>query len=904
MTDQTTASSRWAPPDVVQKLPPLSPPFQSADDAARYAHELIGNSSNPSCGGCIVKNAKGHFFSTLPLKNEKGFFKPWSFLSTDSLGRLKHPDGFTCCAFYLSRGDDYEKAHESYGGSPEEVATRIDFFLSHEIYAMMGISSFACIHYLSGLNGSLIKYQCDESVQTLPLFKKLIIAEETSAEPFPSVVDAVRELADSGALSVLQSTEVWHSKTGPIDSTFSVYSASIVLDIEPVIIQRPAFGPLLFSEKAALNYMLSRIWKTPDSNYGFILRHIGRPEFMVTEPVTGTMDFLLHRAFCADGAADLALPAGYEILAVYGCEGEFRDPQQVPAVQTSLFRNFLNPQSLKNGIDVALRLGFRTGHRSLPLYIATRDGALLKYVSVFSTGEQKLFAQLSQAEGGGMELVRNLLADVESTLSYIRLLANSGELSVIRVSDQWGSIGRIESHWVAYQHIEPLSVSPPFLDADQAARYAHEHIAQRVDAVYGGLVYRDLDGRFIVTLPVAVLTEIFDPKVLLLSGRTSKIPPGSKLVAIYQSQRVRPLQLWRSKVSEQLNRTMIAPHILSEALKKPLGVLMYYFSAYDGTLLKYTVTESPKESLLGAQISPPAKQPQKVKSNSIELRLRANTLTPEVFIYEVASAGMLDVMVPSKLWGPRGKVTDTWRPQPPTEGRGPQVGMIYSQIFSREDDAIRYAHKNMGERNTRQSGFILKSLRGAEFVVTEPVNAKRYTQFGDLLLANEARNDSFAPGFYLCAVYLAAPKFPVNNIKDPLYGNFFSPKDIGLMLSKLHGASTDRFSNAVYPALYLSTRDGALLRYRTSKESQDLERQLFREAGQVLLDDLKANRMSAQGYVRRLAYVGQLEVLITSAQWSVAGPVATNWASGVAISDAPSDDTSAPPPLTNHRDEL
>lgn len=520
------------------------------DDAARYAHELIGDRRNAAYGGCIVKNAKGHFYSTQPLKCEKGFFVPWSFLSTDAFGRLKHPDGFTCCAFYHSRDADYEEVQEHYGGSPEEVATRLDFFLSRDLYVMLGISSFASVHYFSGLNGSLIKYQSSESVQQSPFFKKLITAEQTRAEPFPSVVDAVHELAESGVLSVVQATEVWHSKTGPIDSTFSVFSATSVLDIEPVIIHRPAFGPLLFSEEAALDYMLSRIWQTPQSNYGFILRHVERPEFLVIEPVTGSMDFLLTPALSADGAASLNLPDGYEMLAVYCCEGEYRDPQQVPAVQTSLFKEFIHPQSLKNGIDVALRLGFRNGHRSLPLYIATRGGALLKYVSVLSAGEQKLFAQLPQAEGGGMELARNLLANIEPTLSYIQLLANCGELSVVRVSDQWGLLGRVESHWVAYQHIKPLSLSPPFLDADQAARYAHEHIAQRVDAVYGGLVYQGPDGRFIATLPVPVLTEIFNPTGLLLSGRTSHIPSGSTLVAIYQSQRVLPLQLWRS-VSER-----------------------------------------------------------------------------------------------------------------------------------------------------------------------------------------------------------------------------------------------------------------------------------------------------------------------------------------------------------------
>lgn len=46
----------WAPPNVFVELPTLSPPFLSADDAARFAHELIGDHRDVQYGGAIVKN--------------------------------------------------------------------------------------------------------------------------------------------------------------------------------------------------------------------------------------------------------------------------------------------------------------------------------------------------------------------------------------------------------------------------------------------------------------------------------------------------------------------------------------------------------------------------------------------------------------------------------------------------------------------------------------------------------------------------------------------------------------------------------------------------------------------------------------------------------------------------------
>lgn len=866
-----------APSDVQLTLPPLSPPFQHLDDAARFAHELIGDRKEVAYSGCILQARNGQFFATRPVKNESVYFEPWLFLSTDANGQLIHPDDYTCCAFYHSRGADYEKLPGDLLGHPEEAATRFDFFLSPDMYIMLSLSPFAPISYLSGLNGSLIKYQCSGSEREKRLYEKLADAVEKRAPPFVSAELAIRELASAGALSVIQSTEVWHSKTGPVDATFARYVASEALDIERVIINRPAFSPVLTSEEQTLDYMLSRIKQTCDSNYGFILRNAGTDQFLITQPVTGLMDFFLLRALSPQDAADLVLPDGFEIIAVYGCEAEHHAADQVPGVQSLLFKNFIHPQSLKNAVDIALELGFRTDHRSLPVYIATRDEALLKYVSVLSADEQKLFALLPPDEGGEMELARNVMADVEPTLSYIQLVANAGELSVLRTSAQWSTIGRVNSHWVPYKHAGALSLSPDFLDADQAARYAHERIARRVNAVYGGLVYRRPDGRFFATLPVAMFSERFDPENLLVPPLISGIAADCALVAFYQSPRVYPLQLWRPEVEEQLSRNMIPPHVLFEALKMPQGVMTHYFSAQDGALLKYTVSQSETEDQLKIHLSPPAQQRQKVKANTLQMRFRANTLSPEVYVLDVARAGRLEVVVASPLWGPRGRVTQAWKPQPPLQWRGPAVGPIYSQIFTRETDAMRYAHENMGERETRQSGYVLQSLRGTEFVVAEPVNTKGYTRYGDYLLSPEAHLGALPPGFYPSAFYLAAPKKPATQVSDQVYANFFSPKDLGAMLGKLHGTAPSTSTEPVYPLLYLSTRDGALLSYRTSVWSQEMESQMFRESGQVLLDSLKANQMSARDYVHHVASIGDLEVIVTSAQWSIAGPVLKTW---------------------------
>lgn len=924
MIDYLTAQpSGWAPPDLTPPLPPLSPPYLSADDAARYAHELIGDRRDAKYGGGIFKNGKGQYFATLPIKGKDGGFLWWLFLSTDSQGRVKHPEGYTCCALYLSHEADYEAIFQHYRGTPEALQTRINFFYSQSIYIMLALSSFVSVNYLSGLNGSLIKYQGSGSEREKQLFKKLEVAAHTKEEPFVQVTDAVRALASAGQLSVIQATEVWHWKTGLIDANFSLYSAQRAQYVQAVVIQRPAFGPLLFNEHVALEYCLARIWQTPESNYGFILKHAQRDEYLVAEPVVGSMDFLLHEVFSNADRTDLVLPEGFTIMAAYGCESEYHDPDQIPSVQSLLFKNFIHPESLANAIDVTLKLGFRTGHQSIPIYIATRDGALLKYVSSLSANEKKLFAKLPQNEGGVRELTRNVLADVEPTVSYIQLVANAGELSVLRTSEQWGQVGRVQSDWLPYEAFTPRSFSPAFTDADHAARYAHELIAKRVDAVYGGLIYHVPGDRFVATLPLAVNTETFDPDRVIPTELKGLAPAGSTVVGVYCTRRVRPLQLRRSFTEERLSRTMFAPQQLHAAVEELHGVRTYYFSAADGALLKYTVTRSKQEHLLSDQLAPESDPSGPVKVSVISRALRANSLKPSAFIGMVARASKLDVIVSSPLWGPRGPVGPEWKPYPRPSSEGEKVvSPVLSPLFSSEEEAIRYAHENMGDRQVHQRGLILESVKRKAYVATEPVNAKGYTLPRDFPFSGELRYYKIPEDFVVCAMYIAAPRVPVEEVSDPVYANFIAPADLGEELSYIHSLHAPHRPKHPFFRLYLSTRDGALLRYLTSEVSQDLERQLFREHGQKVIEDLKSKRMSAQGYVQRVAYIGLLEVLFTSPQWASVGAVTKDWIPPLAVAlpeqeasprtqtssvgnDAPAAIEPLPPPaLKRDKDEL
>ena len=229
-----------------------------------------------------------------------------------------------------------------------------------------------------------------------------------------------------------------------------------------------------------------------------------------------------------------------------------------------------------------------------------------------------------------------------TTLAYIRHVASAGELSVLHTSDLWSRSGRVKPTWEPYQGFSRRALGPSFLSADDAARDAHEKIARRDDKVYGGLIYQRLDNRFVATEPLACHNETFDPTCVIPPELIALTPHGCSVVAVYHTHRVHPLQLWRTAAEEQLFQTMLEPHELNAAIRDREWAPSRYFSARDGTLLKYTPSDSVSEHLLRKQIAAPVEHPEQVRKNAINMAMRANALKPSEYIRRVARAGSRD----------------------------------------------------------------------------------------------------------------------------------------------------------------------------------------------------------------------------------------------------------------------
>lgn len=270
--------------------------------------------------------------------------------------------------------------------------------------------------------------------------------------------------------------------------------------------------------------------------------------------------------------------------------------------------------------------------------------------------------------------------------------------------------------------------------------------------------------------------------------------------------------------------------------------------------------------------------PEKVHRSETELALFSSVLKPNEFIAQVARTGDLQVIEPSSAWGPKGVILgDTPFPRQSATLADATVQPACGPIFTQEQDAIRYAHAQMGERERVQYGFILKSDLSEEYVATRPV-PNGYMELRRVFPYTSSTSSYVLPeGFHLCGMYLGAAKKSRPLEADTVYQDFLSPEDIAVALVKLSEIKDLRYPLALNPPLYLSTAAGALLSYVPSSISKVLGLDIFRESGKGMLDKLARLDLTAISYIRKIAASGDLSVLNVSDVWRNVGSVSVAW---------------------------
>ncbi|KPW62336.1 hypothetical protein ALQ64_03595 [Pseudomonas cannabina] len=210
-------------------MPALSKPFDNPDDAARYAHERIGNRRDREYGGFILVREDGKYVATEPMNGSQFSFDPNEvFPRNEQKGYVLYPHGHDDYAIYHSHPSLRAGLHEW----PEsEQVTYPNSFSAGDIYAVMIDQEICPATYLSGPDGSLIKYTLSGSAAERALFTR--VAGPTGM-PHMSMLsqvhkalqnltlmpsDVVRLLADAGNLEVLVSSPLW-GRSGKVSSNW------------------------------------------------------------------------------------------------------------------------------------------------------------------------------------------------------------------------------------------------------------------------------------------------------------------------------------------------------------------------------------------------------------------------------------------------------------------------------------------------------------------------------------------------------------------------------------------------------------------------------------------------------------------------------------------------------------
>jgi len=169
----------------------------------------------------ILQRDDGKFVPTLPIEGRRTLFNFDEFLWMGLPSRkLFEPEGFIGAGYYVSNAADHALLHEQYPKwSTEQIKLYLGFFSeAHLALQMQGKGPYAQRHYLSGPDGSLIKY---ESVQP-GSERKLIDVGITRGSEFGATFTMIDTLARIGKLVVLVANPQWGGTRGRVPAKWTL----------------------------------------------------------------------------------------------------------------------------------------------------------------------------------------------------------------------------------------------------------------------------------------------------------------------------------------------------------------------------------------------------------------------------------------------------------------------------------------------------------------------------------------------------------------------------------------------------------------------------------------------------------------------------------------------------------
>ncbi|WP_432668947.1 hypothetical protein [Pseudomonas umsongensis] len=859
----------------------LAREFLSADDAARYAHERVGHRRDYGYLGYILQRSDLRFVITEPAEHQVSIVSHHQVIPDN---HVLHSRFYSHPA--LSTLDAGKVAQLKW--SVEDAATSLLIFSVHELHNILSASYPA---YLSGAEDSLISFTPD-SPHELKLLQ--LLGTDEKPEAFAQALAAgaakpeqlVLELAAVGNLQVLISNGSWRPRG-------KITGERIPGPWERTVPERVSFGAVFPSaDEAALDRYARDTGHHDEEQtwFGFILKQQGKEEYVASElvPVGGVRDKLysLRSLFGKSRTLQTIYPESFLPHSYFYSRQRVKHARDEP--RRWLAQHFIVPRDLYVVVYNSKRRPLLEGDAPIPLYISTQDGALLKYVARKGS---KLFD--NDTPNLGLEEIQGNLASGKLTSTgFVRVVANSGALHVMRTNLCWDRKGLIDTHWSPGLFLERRSLSPVFFSADDAALHARSQVPQGKTGAFGGLILKRADGFFVATDPIDIFQEDFDIKWVFPDEAVTagQFPAGCSIVARYRSRVLRALPVVLASADRVLYLNMLSVDVVYTAFTRKEQTLDEYLFAPDGSTIRFRVGAWERiRADLGAILSASGKPASDLDGAWIKEQIHLGRLSPTDWVKKLAKSGYLQVVVGSRLWGYARAViefTPFATAIRPSNRRNAVSEPAYSPLHIREQDAARCAHERAGSRAALSFGFLLRNARDGSFMATLPIEARNATFDYQRVFPGALPYRFVTSGLYMCGAQ--APQ----NLSDDDYRHFFSPIDVSQARVVANSAQG-------YRSIYFSCADGALLQFKMSafdsamtldKFGQvEFKDNPFASSAQAQEDwrDIEQGKFSLTGYIRRMAVAGRLEVLVTSPYWSCPGVVGADWVPRMpAVSDA------------------
>ncbi|MHC8346166.1 hypothetical protein [Pseudomonas sp. RT6P73] len=853
----STSISTPSKPGEAARFPALGPSFISADDAAYWVHRQIGARRDRAYGGVIVQRGDGKFQPTLPVAGRMGHFDFDSMLSTGTSGELFTPIGYSGAAYYLSHSASHAevlRTHPRWTG--EQIKLSLGFFSrGHILSHMQDPGPYGQRHYLSGPDGSLIKYESTQPAEEKKLFEQGFKAFGL----FSDVEQLIQKVAQTGTLSILVANEQWGGVRGNVSASWTLGTAAVR---SPTPLQ-PFFCAVFDQVEQAIEAAAAMVAPSTGSVYlGFVVTSAGSSECMATYPVLSSEPAAeLFKAFPM--TADRKL----ERLLDFDLNGIYFLPQGDAAQSASepwLCERFFSPAELAAGIKFSLWDVYRQEYPDLlKVYARTRDGAVLQY---------RLSGHLREVPlKDSTDLNARLKDGTLKPADYIRQVAAAGELMVLKDSALWDVVGVVGVDWQPYARSRRLS--PAFLMADDAARFAHEYIGSRREQGYVGMILQDQNKRFVATEPVFAAQPRFALDRLCpldATGAPIMLVEGYSFHGLYASRwQTDSVPIARADVQEQLTAAqMFTAEDIRSVFDKSAHVIDFYLSGSADSLLVF----SPDASTVAARNRLQGRVAELADGKTlIDRELAAGTLEPGAVADELASTGRLCVVVGNDVWGPRGTVLGDQSNNEAT--RADVSAPILRAIFTSAEDAVLNArHRARLDYRTAAAGwgFILKHKEREEYVATETVPTRR---LGALNQASDFGAPVLIDEFRTLGLYYSASWMPKGlSTADAWFARHFASLS-DLAAAIYDDKKTQRLTHFQDLSIFIATLDGALLRYQYPATSTQFDEEGMRQLTSALAKDAPPYA----NVIQLIAKGGELKVLRTSELWDEPGIVGPDW---------------------------